>query len=104
MTLNSSPSGRPSLRKRRAKTKLAFSLMIILARRPAAFAGESRKTRCAFSRVTGRTDFCVLDGCGEARLDELEDCPCLVRMFQFRLCSDKFTIATTNLVPTYSPA
>jgi hypothetical protein len=47
MKLNNSPNGSPSLRNRRASMNRAFSLMIILARTPPAFAGERRKIRWA---------------------------------------------------------
>ena len=43
MKLNTSPSGAPSLLRRIASSKVAFSLATIRARIPAALAGESRK-------------------------------------------------------------
>ena len=47
MKLNTSPSGTPSLLRRNASSKLAFSLATIRARTPAALAGESRKIALA---------------------------------------------------------
>jgi hypothetical protein len=60
MKLNTSPSGAPSLLRRIASSKLAFSLATIRARTPAALAGESRKMRLGSDlEATRLTDFCA---------------------------------------------
>ena len=60
MKLNTSPRGAPSLLRRVASSKLAFSLATIRARIPAALAGESRKMRLGGDWEAERVpDFCA---------------------------------------------
>jgi hypothetical protein len=66
MKLNNSPNGSPSLRNRRASMNRAFSLMIILARTPPAFAGESRKIRCGAGPFDSRDGFWRFEFVGAA--------------------------------------